>query len=360
MGTEWGSVQVSLGETRCLVTVSCEMVTPKSSRPNEGQLYINVEFSSMSAAHFEAGRSPEIGIQISRILERAYTDSRCVDLESLCVVSEEKVWSLRVDIAVLNDAGNVCDCASLGALAALSHFRRPDVTTSGDSITIHSDRERDPIPLVLHHFPVCVSFAVFESGEFSVADPTSLEERVSQSNLVFGMNSYKELCGLHLGGVYLTNPALLIRTAGIAARQAKYFVELIRSAVETDSATREERGEKVSFMQCIKDNAFKTNEQDRIFVKLRKVHKIEEKNSRDGEIETCQEKAAAEAAPEIVGLGEKTAVLLPKSEQWIPDTESSDTEKQEETSPQEKKRKKQKKTSKKREDSEEKDTMQLE
>lgn len=89
------------------------------------------------------------------------------------------------------------DCASVAALAALAHFKRPDVTTSGDEITVHTHTERDPIPIVLHHYPVCVSYAIYENGDIAIADPSLIEERRSEATVVFGLNSYRELCGLH-------------------------------------------------------------------------------------------------------------------------------------------------------------------
>lgn len=56
------------------------------------------------------------------------------------------------------------DCASVAALAALLHFKRPDVTTNDHEIIVHSFDEKDAIPIVLHHYPVCVSYAFFNSG----------------------------------------------------------------------------------------------------------------------------------------------------------------------------------------------------
>lgn len=295
-------------------------------------MFINVEFGPMAAPHYESGKPPEIGVLTSRILERAFSDSRCVDLESLCIVSEEKVWQLRVDVSVLNDAGNVCDCASLGVLAALHHFRRPDVTSHGDSITIHTERERDAIPLVLHHFPVCVSFAIFESLDHAVADPTAVEERVAQSSVVYGINSYQELCGLHLGGSFLTSPELMIKTATIAAKQAKQFVDMIRAAVEKDTADRE-AGKRVSFMQCIVEDAIKTTEQDRVFVKLRKIRKVEQRQEKQEEdameiaedvsIE-AEDLAKVAQEEEIVQINTQSAVLT--SNKWIPENDDSDAD----------------------------------
>lgn len=107
-GREYGSVICSLGETRVFAQTSCEISVPKASRPNEGTIFINVEMGPMAAPHLEIGFPlTDSCIQINRILERTLRESRCVDLESLCIIAEEKVWNLRVDIAVLNHEGNV-------------------------------------------------------------------------------------------------------------------------------------------------------------------------------------------------------------------------------------------------------------
>lgn len=107
-GREFGSVICSLGATKVFAQVSCEISTPKASRPNEGTIFINVEMGPMAAPHFEIGLPlSESCIYINRILERTLRESRCVDMESLCIIAEEKVWNLRVDISVLNHEGNV-------------------------------------------------------------------------------------------------------------------------------------------------------------------------------------------------------------------------------------------------------------
>ena len=43
-------------------------------------------------------------IHVVRVLERAVRQSRAVDTEALCIVPGEKVWSLRVDVHVLDEA----------------------------------------------------------------------------------------------------------------------------------------------------------------------------------------------------------------------------------------------------------------
>ena len=52
------------------VSISCSVQSPKSSRDNEGMLFINVEMSTMAAEHFEAGRLGQLGIEVNRLVER--------------------------------------------------------------------------------------------------------------------------------------------------------------------------------------------------------------------------------------------------------------------------------------------------
>jgi exosome complex component RRP45 len=92
------------------------------------------------------------------------TDSRCIDLESLCILVEEQAWEVRVDIHVLNHEGNLIDAATLAALGALCHFKRPDVTLDGRDVIIHQLDERDPVPLTILHHPLTLSFALFNQG----------------------------------------------------------------------------------------------------------------------------------------------------------------------------------------------------
>ena len=92
-------------------------------------------------------------------------DSRCIDLECLCILVEEQAWEVRVDIHVLNHEGNLVDAATLAALGALCHFKRPDVTLDGRQVIIHPLDERDPVPLFstkgkhnMHIIPLSMQF----------------------------------------------------------------------------------------------------------------------------------------------------------------------------------------------------------
>ncbi|XP_076996277.1 exosome complex component RRP45 isoform X2 [Tamandua tetradactyla] len=135
-GTDYGCCVVELGKTRVLGQVSCDLVSPKLNRATEGILFFNLELSQMAAPAFEPGRQSDLLVKLNRLLERCLRNSKCIDTESLCVVAGEKVWQIRVDLHLLNHDGNIIDAASIAAIVALCHFRRPDVSVQGDEVTL--------------------------------------------------------------------------------------------------------------------------------------------------------------------------------------------------------------------------------
>lgn len=89
-----------------------------------------------------------------------------------------QVWSLRVDVHILDHNGNLADAASLSALAALLAFRRPEVTLEaggvgvgeGQQVVVHPPDVREPLPLSIHHTPLAVTFASFQVSTMYVVE----------------------------------------------------------------------------------------------------------------------------------------------------------------------------------------------
>ncbi|XP_036892222.1 exosome complex component RRP45, partial [Sturnira hondurensis] len=249
-GTDYGCCIVELGKTRVLGQVSCELVSPKLNRATEGILFFNLELSQMAAPAFEPGRQSDLLVKLNRLLERCLRNSKCIDTESLCVVAGEKVWQIRVDLHLLNHDGNIIDAASIAAIVALCHFRRPDVSVQGNEVTLHTPEERDPVPLSIHHMPICVSFAFFQQGTFLLVDPSEREERVMDGLLVIAMNKHREICTLQSsGGIMLLNEQVL-RCSKIAGVKVAEITELIQKALENDQRVRKEGG-KFGFAESI-------------------------------------------------------------------------------------------------------------
>nr|ACO11276.1 Exosome complex exonuclease RRP45 [Caligus rogercresseyi] len=233
LGREWGTAEVRLGDTRVLASTSCSVGEPRSVRPNEGILKTHIEPLSKRSI------STETLVELNRVIERVLKESKCVDMESLCISSEEKVWIISLEMTLLNDAGNAADCASIAGLAALCHFKRPDVTLKGDKIRIHPFYERDPVSLAIHHHPVLSTFALY--GRVALLDPSKEEEIVMDGKVVLGMNPYREICALHLAGQKLVDKTLVLQLASKAAEESKRIVDQLKNALSRDSSARKSK-----------------------------------------------------------------------------------------------------------------------
>ncbi|RLN92973.1 hypothetical protein BBJ28_00024205, partial [Nothophytophthora sp. Chile5] len=119
---------------RVIGNVHGEIVPPFPDRPSEGFLHFAVELSPMASPSFEASASAGRGAassvaaaELARLVERGVRESRALDTEALAVVAGEKVWAITCHVHVLDHGGNLVDAASLAAIAALMHYRRPEV-----------------------------------------------------------------------------------------------------------------------------------------------------------------------------------------------------------------------------------------
>lgn len=81
-----GSCLVSLGNTKVLANVSAEITNPTASASQDGSITINTQLSQISNIE-----SPEMELNLSRMLERMLKESRAIDTEGLCIIAGEKV-----------------------------------------------------------------------------------------------------------------------------------------------------------------------------------------------------------------------------------------------------------------------------
>ncbi|CAE7943823.1 exosc9 [Symbiodinium sp. KB8] len=290
-------------------------------RPAEGFLHVDVDLSPMSSVAVEVSgldfarfpatpslnppcppnlpaqpnRQHPRAVELARLLERVLREARAVDVEALCIAAGDRVWDVRTHVTVLDDAGSLADVCVLAAVACLRHFRRADVGVEGGSVVVYGYDERAPVPLSLHHSPVCVSFALFgpslakiaaagdapeaddakdsgaggaaaetasavaraaaggvtSSGAVSaaasssmlavlpVADPETREEVASDGVVVAAVNAHGEVCGLHkVGGAPMTVDELMACT-GAAIDQGKGLCEALDAALKRAEAEQQ-------------------------------------------------------------------------------------------------------------------------
>ena len=240
-GSDAGSVQVKLGETKVLAVATAELVEPYPDRSTEGVLQFFVDLSPMASPAFEPGRPSEAAVELMRLLERVVRKSQAVDVESLCVVAGKHVWSIRCDVTVLDHRGNLTDACVFAAVVALKHLRLPavEIDGAGEQATarVLSAEQADGLPLVFHHTPVAVSLAFFRptvgSQPLFVIDPTDREELVSVGVLTVVVNQHQEVCALHKpGGLPMDAEQLMecVHHASVLAPQRLSTLEAVLRA----------------------------------------------------------------------------------------------------------------------------------
>eukprot|EP01025_Chloroclados_australasicus_P018183 TRINITY_DN1941_c0_g3_i2.p1 TRINITY_DN1941_c0_g3~~TRINITY_DN1941_c0_g3_i2.p1 ORF type:complete len:507 (+),score=66.20 TRINITY_DN1941_c0_g3_i2:101-1621(+) len=238
------SATVLLGQTRVCAVISASIEAPHIARQNEGFLHVSVEFSPMACPTWEVGRPGERAIEISRLVERTFRETRAVDLEALCIVVGKYVWNLRVDIHVLDHCGNLVDAATLAALAALMAYRKPEVSVEGSEVTIHSPEEREPQPLTIHHYPIAVTFAFIIPNKAKnddclvVVDPNLQEEAALQGTFTIAANIHGEICQVQKSAGPGINFHSLMQSVQLACHTCGFLMDQVNQALKEHSVAR--------------------------------------------------------------------------------------------------------------------------
>ncbi|KAL4201254.1 hypothetical protein AMTRI_Chr02g215130 [Amborella trichopoda] len=243
-GSDDGTAEVQLGQTHVMGFVTAQLVQPYRDRPNEGTFSIFTEFSPMADPSFEPGRPGEAAVELGRIIDRGLRESRAVDMESLCVLAGKLVWAIRVDLHILDNGGNLVDAANIAAVAALLTFRRPECSLGGEdtqNVIIHQPEVREPIPLIVHHLPIAVTFAFFDDGEILVIDPTYKEEIIMGGRMTVTMNTNEDVCAIQKPGGQGVKQSEIMRCLRLASQKATDITDKIKKAVEAYDLERAQR-----------------------------------------------------------------------------------------------------------------------
>lgn len=197
----------------------------------------------MVAPSFEVNRPTETEVLLSRLLEKTIRRSGALDTESLCLIAGQKCWSIRVDLHVLTHDGNLLDTACFAVIAALRHFRKPETSMEGETLTVYTPAEREPVQLSWLHSPFCVTFNFFgEEGDTVLLDATWLEEQLRISSCTFSLNRHGEICQVSkLGGTAIDAP-IFIQCAQAALNKSKEYTELLEGQLSEDAKRRDKGG----------------------------------------------------------------------------------------------------------------------
>lgn len=247
---EYGFVEVEFGKTKLAVRVSSEIVKPYEDRPFEGIFTITTEISPMASPMFENGKNSDDEVLISRFIEKAVNRSNALDLESLCIIAGEKVWHIRADVNYLNYDGGLIDATCIGVMTALQHFKKPDVTMNGTDLIVHGFDQRQPVPLIILHVPICITYSFFNpmdreenikgdtNGEIAIMDADKTEELVRDGFLVITLNKNRELIQISKNGGLPIDGLALIDLTKKANDVCQRLTEDIKKLLQADEQER--------------------------------------------------------------------------------------------------------------------------
>jgi exosome complex component RRP42 len=166
-----GSAQVKLGNTTVMAGVKMELGAPYPDSPDKGTITTGSELLPMASPGFDAGAPSPMSIELSRVVDRGVRESDCIDLKGLCVEAGKKVWTVYIDLHVLDFDGNLMDAAGLAAIAAL---RNTTVRASKAGLG-------DDYKLPVKGIPIPVT--IVKVGGALLADPSLDEERIAEARL---------------------------------------------------------------------------------------------------------------------------------------------------------------------------------
>ncbi len=121
-----GSAQVDLGNTRVLCGIKLVIEEPMADMPDQGNMMVAAELLPLASADYETGPPSPDAIELARVVDRGIRAANAIDLKSL-FIEEGKVWSVFIDLYVLNYDGNLFDACTMAAMAALMSAKVPRI-----------------------------------------------------------------------------------------------------------------------------------------------------------------------------------------------------------------------------------------
>ena len=218
--TAEGSARVRIGDTHVLVGVKMEVGTPFPDTPNEGILMVGAELDPIASPEFEPGPPTDESVEMARVIDRGIRESKCIDLESLCIEEGEKVWMVNIDIHVLDHDGNLIDAGSIGAMAALTDAKVPKY--ENDKINTE-EFERE---LPLRDSPIEITTAKIDNK--LLLDPTFDEEHALDARLTLAINEKGELCAAQKGGKGYFTAEEIEKAVDLSMLKSKEIRKLIK------------------------------------------------------------------------------------------------------------------------------------
>jgi exosome complex component RRP42 len=182
LGNAEGSAEVHIGKTRVLAGVKLQIEEPMEDTPHQGNLIMSGELLPLASERYETGPPSADAIEFGRVVDRGIRHGNVIDLPSL-FIEEEKVWTVFIDLYVLDFDGNLFDAGTMAAMAALMNTKVPKVE---DGEAIRTERIT---PLKVNNIIASTTFGKIKDK--IILDPSGAEELAADCRLSIAFDDKK-------------------------------------------------------------------------------------------------------------------------------------------------------------------------
>ncbi|MEE9283131.1 MAG: exosome complex protein Rrp42 [Nitrososphaerales archaeon] len=225
-----GSARVRLGDTEIVAGAKVETGRPFPDTPDQGLLIVTAEVLPIASAYAEPGPPNEEAIELARVSDRGIRESGMLDFSKLMIKKGEHVYSVFVDVAVLNDDGGLFDAASYAIVSALSTAKRPNTDLAEDGSLIVSDETSD---LDVKTLPIATTFAKIH-GKI-VFDPNTEEQAMMEARLTLVTDSEGKFVAGQKGGSGVFTFDEMKELARISAERGIEIRKAVRDTIDNGS-----------------------------------------------------------------------------------------------------------------------------
>ncbi|KAL7716528.1 Exosome complex exonuclease RRP45 [Entamoeba marina] len=225
-----GSVEVHIGTSKALGECEITAVEAPYADFDRGDFKLNVNFLPMANPTFRDAKGPRDLVEIAKVVERTLISTRAIDLEGLVILKGKLIWRVVVCVNIINDSGNLMDLVSTTAVSTLLSSVKREVQICGTDVKILTPEERVPLPFVLHHIPITITFGITDSGT-PLIDPTDREESVCNCKLTFAINRDGEVCAVQKSGSSIPMKTIQ-QCSQIASEKAQSMIDFITEEVK--------------------------------------------------------------------------------------------------------------------------------
>ncbi|CAG9761878.1 unnamed protein product [Ceutorhynchus assimilis] len=227
-----GSAVVKIGRTTVICGVKAELCKPKPDLPRQGFLLPNLELPALCSSKFKSGPPSHEAQALTQLIADIIENSKCINLEDLCILTDKLAWVLYADLICLDYDGSLVDACMIALISCLKSVKLPEIDYD-PALDIKQVNIENMRPLKVHFTPVATTFAVFDD-KIILADPVIEEENLCTGVLTIVVSG-DELCCVHKPGGSPLSEEELMDCIEKSKKRAKSIKKLIDKAVREEN-----------------------------------------------------------------------------------------------------------------------------